>query len=98
MNTKDVQQMRRSRANQIRRSRLGGVSPIIFDREADEPWGRYAHVYENGLGTNLHDMPTTTPHEAYTEGTWRFVGVIDLDSGDVVDITEPDNGSVMASS
>jgi hypothetical protein len=84
MNAKDIQQMRRSRARQIQRTRLGGADRIIFDREPDDLWEQYAHVYENGLGTNLHDMPTTQPHEAYLDGTWRFVGIIDLDSGEVV--------------
>jgi hypothetical protein len=83
MNDKDIQQMRRSRARQIQRTRLGGADHIVFDREPEDPWERYAHIYENGLGTNLHDMPTPEPHEAYAEGTWRFVGLIDLDTGDL---------------
>lgn len=83
MNAKDIQQMRRARANQIKRIRLGGIDRITFDREPDDPWERYAHIYKNGLGTNLHDMPTIEPHAVYTKAPWRKVGVIDLDTGDV---------------
>lgn len=85
MNAKDIQQMRASRARQIQRTRLGGMDRITLDRELNDPWERYAHIYEDGIRTNLHDMPTTEPHEAYTEGAWRKVGVIDLDTGDVAD-------------
>lgn len=70
---------------EIQRTRLGGADRIVLDRAEGDPWERYAHIYENGFGTNLHDMPTIEPHEAYLEGTWRKVGIIDLDTGDVVD-------------
>jgi hypothetical protein len=80
------QSERRARVvREIQRTRLGGPDRITLDREKGDPWERYAHIYENGLGTNLHDMPTTMPHEAYSEGVWRKVGIIDLDTGDVVD-------------
>lgn len=78
------QKARARRVREIQRSRLGGVDRIVLDREAEAPWERYAHIYQNGCGTNLHDMPTTESHEAYSEGSWRFVGTIDLDTGDLV--------------
>lgn len=85
MNAKDIQQMRVSRVRQIQRTRLGGADRITFDHTPGDPWERYAHIYENGAGTSLHDMPTTEPHPAYAEGAWRKVGVIDLDTGDLAE-------------
>ena len=78
------QSKRRARVvAEIQRTRLGGTDRILLDRE-DGPWERYAHIYENGMGTNLHDMPTTEPDEVYVTEMWRKVGIIDLDTGEVV--------------
>lgn len=78
---------RATRLREIQRTRLGGIDRIVLDQLDDEPLLRYAHVYENGMGTNLHttDDPAK-PDDAYAEGLWRRVGVIDLDTGEVVDV------------
>lgn len=78
------QRQRRAMIAQIQRSRLGGVDRITLDMLDDEPIERYAHVYENGLGTNLHTTAHISgPDDAYATGPWRPVGVIDLDTGEL---------------
>ena len=71
---------------EIQRTRLGGVDRITLDDEA--PFARYAHIYSSALGTNLHttDWPES-PDDVYADDpSWRFVGVIDLDTGELADV------------
>jgi hypothetical protein len=76
---------RQVRLNEIQRTRLGGVDRITLDQDDDEPIARYAHVLRNSLTTTVHT--TDDPHEpddAY-DASWTLVGVIDLDTGEVVE-------------
>jgi hypothetical protein len=75
---------REVRLREIQRTRLGGADRIVRDMGDDEPALRYAHIFRNAHVTTFHttDDPQQA-HHAYDE-MWELVGVIDLDTGDVV--------------
>jgi hypothetical protein len=78
---------RSSRIAEIQRSRLGGIDRIVLDMDAEEPIMRYAHIYEGSLGPTLHATDDAhRPDGVYTaDAEWKRVGVIDLDTGELVE-------------
>lgn len=84
--TDPAQSKRKRMVDQIQRTRLGGPDRITLDMFEGEEYGRYAHIYEKGLGPNLHTTEDPRrPDPVYDDGTWKRVGVIDLDTGEAVD-------------
>jgi hypothetical protein len=73
------------RIHAIQVTRLGGIDRIVLDHPNDEPFGRYAHICQNGLTTTVHTTDDPRKQDDAYGPEWEHVGVIDLDTGDVVD-------------
>jgi hypothetical protein len=88
MDQKPDQGLRVARVREIQRTRLGGVNRITVDDPGAPPYKRYALIASNSLATNLftEDSPAVRDAAYFYEGSdWKLDGVIDLDTGDLID-------------
>lgn len=76
---------RQARLREIQRTRLGGVDRITLDQMDDEPLLRYAHVLSSGIATNVHTIDDSHEPDPAYDDSWTLIGVIDLDTGEVVE-------------
>lgn len=82
----EVERRRRKVVLQIKSSRLGGVERITLDELGDPAPKQYGQIYSGSLGTNL--VYADGPHEraeGYLKENWKLSGVINLDTGDLVE-------------
>lgn len=87
----EVERRRRKVVLQIKSSRLGGVERITLDELGDPAPKQYGQIYSGSLGTNL--VYADDPNEravGYLEDRWKLSGVINLDTGDLVEGAEND--------
>lgn len=78
---------REDRVQAILRTRLSGIDRITIDDPGTPPYKRYAQIMQNSLATNLFTTDEADVKDecyVYEGSEWELVGVIDLDTGDVV--------------